>query len=380
MKTNRETTAAQVRRYLASALMIGFLAAPASGQSLSFRYSATGPKIKTVSVTLNSEHILATAAEDSSGDQVITVWQDTGSAIVEQSSGTGSPITAVDVASLANHQFITAVIDSATGQMEIDAWQAPYDGGGSIGLQGATTLPGTASSVSITTLPSTNRYKAPDLVATAAIVGGSLQVNVFQISTTGEFTNMGAATGPPAASSASVAALSPTQFVTAVLNTNQELEVTSWTVQDGAVVEQGSATASGVQQVAAAYWTPDASTTLATAVVNTAGNLELLSWDVSSAGTVAMQASGTAGSASQAAICVLPDGRAVTAAVGGSGDLDLAVWKDGTAAGTLEMAADDDTTIAVTQLAAVRDGGKTLLTASRKNDGDLQVAVWAFRP
>ena len=332
-----------------------------------------------MSIAQNGEHNLVIAAEDSSGDQVITVWKDTGSAIVEESTGTGSQITAVDVTGFTTFQAITAVIDGATGQMEVDAWGISTDGGTNV-IEGSTTVPGTASSVSITTLPNPKVYKAPDEVATAAIIGGSLQVNVFQISLSGEITNMGTATGPAATSSARVVALSPTQFATAVVNTNHELQVTSWIVQDGSIIEQGSATASGVREVAAAYWIPDASTTLATAVRDTSGNLELLSWDVSGTGTVAEEASGTAGAASQAAICVLDDGRAATAVVGGSGDLDLAVWKDGSAAGTLEVAGDNDSTIAVKQVAVAKDSNQTFVTASRKDSGDLQVAVWAYTP
>ena len=107
---------------LAPALMVVLLAEAAPGQSISSRYSATGGKIKKVSIAQNGERNLVIAAEDSSGDQVITVWKDTGSAIVEESTGTGSQITAVDVTGFTTFQAITAVIDGATGQMEVDAW------------------------------------------------------------------------------------------------------------------------------------------------------------------------------------------------------------------------------------------------------------------
>lgn len=357
----------------APALLIGLLSvATASAQALLFQYSGTGGTVvnNVVAVTELQYGWAVTVAQNSSNNQLLTVWNDTGSALVKKGHVTGSGVTAVHITDLDATRVVTAVIDSATSEMQLAVWKVTLPAG-TIAQQGAPmSVSGTASSVSIATLDSGH-------VATAAVIGGNLQVNVFDISSTGVITDGGSATGGSATLYAHVVVVSPSQFVSAVGNSTKNLEVTSWGISGSTVSKQGSATAGVVQRISAAYY----STNVYTAVENNSGNLELLEWGVSTTGSVVKQATGTVGAASRVAVCGVGVAGPVTAVIGSSGDLDLAAWNNGPTLSQLETYVTYNSSTAVTQVAVTPYNNiEYFLTAVRTSAGKLQVSLWWYSP
>jgi hypothetical protein len=189
-----------------------------------------------------------------------------------------------------------------------------------------------------------------------------------------------------AVSQVGIAAVNSNQVVTAFRNGNGALELIAWAVGGGKVTRQGSATGSAVSQAAICEWGGLALTSgsVVTAVINSEGNLEVTSWNVSASGsiTAAAGSSGTGGSASQVAVCSVPTiGNPITAVRGGKGELALEVWGDD--GGVEIVTSDTSSDISAVAVAsqgyqtAGKNGYFTTATIAAKSK-DLEVSVWSF--
>jgi len=359
----------------AIALVIALLTATtASALSLTPLYSSTLGPVNNLSIAELQTNWVVTAAQNATDNLELTVWNNTGTALVPTSDlNSSTVVTAVHTTDLDPNRVVTVVINKATLEMQLDVWLVTLPAGTIVQQNAPITISGKATSVSITTLDSAH-------VATAAIIGGALHVNVFNISPTGVITKGGGATGGPATENASIVTVSPSLVVSAVGNASKGLEVTAWGIGAGTVTKFGSATPGLLaSKIEAAYWAPY----VVTEFINSNKSLELMAWSVSG-GAVVAQAGGTGGPASPPStwISVVNGPLApapITGVIGSGKNLALAAW-DSPAPTTLATTATVNLPPTITQVALAPDNNaQYFVTATRVSaTGALQVTQWWF--
>jgi hypothetical protein len=319
-----------------------------------------------------SANVVAAFA-NSAGDLEVMAWHDTKTslALLGSASVAGPAVNSVAVTGLDANRAVTADVDS-TGTLSINTWEIALTSEGVSLQNGTSTVPNSATAVSITRLSST------EVVTAVRNFSGDLTVEVWNISEKGLPSLDSSASGGEV-SEVAVAATNSSQVVVATRDSAGKLKVIVWAVEGGVVTRMDDYTAGAIEQlsIGASFGTENAFT----ATVNGSGDLEIIYWVVSPSGFITRSTTAKGGSASQVAASWLSINTPISAVCGGSSDLDVEAW------GSSSKESSYNTNLGITAVAVASEGEAVVgtrwvgyfATAARGSKyQDLKIKVWSI--